>query len=395
MKKLSYILLVAVAAFAAACQKHGTLQESEEEPWLYDMTLPVPIQFGSSAPMTKAIVEGTELPLDARVGIFSYNKADGLDLSADNLLLNNEEVSVGSGNSLTFVNGEKYYPLESKMYFSFSGYYPYNEGGIVTLTASKISETGSLYQYFGGGPDPMSGQAVFGTKFNLGYDDIIWGESVATRTPGGVDGFNAKYIRSLKREEKDGLIPADKASGYKPSLGFQHLLTAIRFNVVADDESDNSNVTVTGFRVKNIPLTAFLIVASKDGNYPGGTIKFGKAVASNTISITDDGTASGKKTLNFTPTKDGKEIGVLLLAPQKSYECELDVKDPNGKLHTSKFTITNASEFESGKIYNLSAKVYDYVVVDVTYTLKEWTPGVGEITFEKSDGTSGPELEIG
>ena len=126
-----------------------------------------------------------------------------------------------------------YYPMQGGQNYTFYGYYPYQEAQPdVTATTAKVTITTD------------------------GSQDIIWSKAEAPQIPsntlwtidnGGtpiketsvLDGYNARYIRKIKfhnelvsEQSQYGQQEGD-AVAYVPFLKFNHMLTQLKFFVVA------------------------------------------------------------------------------------------------------------------------------------------------------------------
>ena len=73
MKRFSFIFLGALAILMAGCSKNEP-QVPDEDAWVYDLSLPVPIRFGSGIPATKG-EEGD--PLSGEICLCGFDERYG------------------------------------------------------------------------------------------------------------------------------------------------------------------------------------------------------------------------------------------------------------------------------------------------------------------------------
>ncbi len=252
MKKISLILLATVAIFAS-CSKHNDAPiVAPEEAWLYDVNLPVPIQFSSTSSLTKAEVVPVDgkFPAGLSLGIFGVNNNGDYwyATAAGDYLWTDEttnkpyvaELLTRDGGALEF-STTQYYPIRSDKSYDFYGYYPYqNTNG----EAATVSGT--------------QGAAI---KYNIGNIDVLWAKAEGKEySPkdgsAAIKGFNAKYIRAIT---KDG-----KKDENLPNLAFKHKLAKITFHVTSGMDKDNSAISVTNVDITGNYNSATFIVASRE-----------------------------------------------------------------------------------------------------------------------------------
>ena len=219
MKRFSLIFLGAlVMMIMAGCSKKNLQVTPDEDAWVDDLSLPVPIQFGSSSFLeTKA--EGIESVDDLAgkvLGIYGLAK-NGSDWTngSEDALLYNAKASV-TGSQVNLEGDKKYYPRESDKNFSFYGVYP-------RFTGAAMDADG-LYVNIG---KDSGDNVVHGL---LGSTDIIWSMSEAT-PEGDVDGYNAKYMRAIRK--------AGTYDAKSPSFLFGHVTAGLKIIVAANMDKHN------------------------------------------------------------------------------------------------------------------------------------------------------------
>ncbi len=252
MKQIQVCTLAAAALALLAC---GKTPNTPVEPGkdinsveIENESVPVPIELGSGTATKAAMIDAAAFA-DTKFGVLAID-VNAAATDANKVLLNGVEAGnttpAGKAYSITnFTEGPYYYPLISKNNYTFFGYRT-NEVRNYTLSEGYIV------------PD-----------IDLGYSDIIWAKAEATTLPeltgfeqyAGYNGFNAKYIRAIKAIAGAG----DYLAGtYAPKLHFNHITSALSFNIKAADgaaeESLDGKATLTGITLKNVKTTANLAV---------------------------------------------------------------------------------------------------------------------------------------
>ncbi len=395
--------MLAVVSFLAACQKDNALQGTTEDAWVYDVTLPVPIQFGSSSssPLTKAIVDGIE-DIGTELGIFgvdheAWKGVEGT-YTAGKFLFNDKDVHVvlagidDNKKTVAFDGGERFYPLYSQNNYTFYGYYPYREIGSSGTSYAILDDSG------------------YKVKYDIGTTDILWAQSKAEPFA-NLEGYNARYIRKIR--EHDAVYEARK-----PNLDFKHLLTALDFSIISDELQAVKNVEVTGIKVLNTYTDVVLMVSSNadatvtsDGKnlYGTGSGTFlyddeGSKAGSVDLTIPDDvpscnhGTDVHEAPKGYYATTKGLPLGTMMLPPEPSIltseeqelykiesydsECfyaEVSFRDASNK-YQSIYQVTFKLPLEdlangAGKRYSVAITVRDLMDIDVAINVNDWDEG--------------------
>lgn len=250
----------------ASCSKNEP-QAPDKDAWIYDLSLPVPIRFGSATPLTKAAVESLE---GLEISLWGFDKYADLGNIHDSLILfNNAHITVQGG----VIETGKYYPRDSKHHYAFYACYPRKNN-----------------------PKEINGDIHVTAPLN-GEIDYLW---ACARTTG--DGYNAKFIR--------------ENSSKQPTLTFEHVLAAIDFVALADSnsnqntDSDFTGITVKSVTVKNVPSNGTLVVAgAEEGNIINLTDEKDVLVFSGEENPTVSGTSLGSQYL-ICPNEEGYDIEV-------------------------------------------------------------------------------------
>lgn len=365
MKRFSIIALGALAMLMAGCSKDAPVSPPDENAWIKDVNLPVPVLFGSSSlsATTKAddpgMIEGETL-IERTVGVIGIDadattwKDPGTNstsvINPDALLLK-RTVKTKTNGDIVFENPKEYYPMVSDKSFNFYGYYPDNIGYLSVGTRGNEL------------PGSTTGSQVIFYNCTVGYQDILWAGTTnddrvfeyGTDDEGNpltVTGYNAKYIRKIKYAQmdidadetlSDGEKEAKKAEleRYMPQLKFKHCLSAARFFVQAKDdyaagtfvtEGGEKVLEVTGLTLKGIYNQGSLIVAIRNNNtvddaseWEGKMVKYGSAQPTDVNLTNPDGT----DITTVVPTTATSELGHgLMLIPGSA-----DKTDDNGETY--------------------------------------------------------------
>lgn len=287
-----------------------------------------------------------------------------------------------------------YYPMQGGQNYTFYGYYPYQEAQPeVTATTAKVTITTD------------------------GSQDIIWSKAGAPQIPSNtlwtidnegtpiketsvLDGYNARYIRKIKFHNE---LVSDQSQytqqegdpvAYVPFLKFNHMLTQLKFFVVAakdqskEDIENTKELRVKDIKLKQIENTAKLDITQGtiewsnageiDMHIPGGWTNEGNVA---------EGSPDDYKFIPQDPTNP-EAAGLAMIKPgETSYTLELTIDAPQtggavGTPQTQTVTLNIAqagdAAFEAGKYYNVKISLYAMQQVEVDATLAEWEEG-GEI----------------
>jgi hypothetical protein len=214
------------------CRKHRPGSDLDDD-WKYDVSLPVPINFG-----TASLTKGGEVTTldDLDLGIFGLEHGAPTAVnwtSGQSVLLYNITGRKGADNMIELVGGPYYYPLNNHINYAFYGYYPirYANGSPVSIS----QEDDALV-------------ATMQIKDNV---DILWGSAVATtvkgKDGGTYSGFNGRYIRKVVKDYPE----------YAPTLPFEHKTTNIVFNAKAKGdltEDEFAKFNSMGFKITGITV---------------------------------------------------------------------------------------------------------------------------------------------
>ena len=358
MKRFSIILFGALAILVAGCSKHAQ-PEPEFEPWVKDLSLPVPIQFGTPdllTPDTKAApINGTSDLIDKRIGVFAIDR-DATDWTSPEAILMNNVSASCDGSKITF-NPAQYYPVKSNKNYTFYGYYVYS------------AAVGNESDFE---PRPTMDADGYYVTLPMGNIDYLWARAKAdpySNSNGTHDGFNANYIREIT---KDG------ASEYMPSFAFSHITAGVDIVVKADEtESDVtfSDIQICSIHVDDAVTQAKLCIAHKTA------AKEGTFVAADAVRGQIQMTAGSNNTVwlqnagGFTPTTEGVTVGHgLFLYPEASYKVTVYYLSNATNKKWTPFEFTTAT-LEAGKKYTYTLLFHSSKAIEISVSVKGWATG--------------------
>ena len=385
MKRFSIILFGALAILMASCSKHAQ-PEPEFEPWVNDLSLPVPIQFGTpDVAQTKASPVDKASDLAGRwLGVFAINNASDADWTdSDNVLLNNASATYTGGEntgSLQFIGSStsnfvsKYYPVKSNINYTFYGYYV--QGG-TTLT----NDTNT----------PAIANGVYYVDVDFGALDYLWAKSVAKdykANEGGSEviysGYNAKYIRKITKDNK---------TDYMPAFAFKHITSLVSFIAKGDntdsmEDKDFKDIQVCSIVVKDAVKKAKLCIANKSEitssdnlQYEGKFFDRDEANKGdiNMCAVVSDGSKEYWLPNGETPcvpTVEGVPLGQgLFLCPGYKYSIFVYYRSHATGWEELK---VDTPQLEAGKKYVYTLIFHTSTKVDISVTLEEWKSGNSE-----------------
>ena len=391
MKHFGIIFLVMSAVFAAGCSKNiGTEKKPLENAWIYDETLPVPIQFGMTGMDVK--VKSSFNSLDdiegERFGIIAMDPGSR-KVCLDTVSAICEYDKVVDRHVFQF-SEKQYYPYSSDSNYSFFAYYkgsnkasPFYDEDCV-----RYPVEGSHW----GCDDIMWARADAKTLYVKHLAEINpdtgeeWGYVPAKKDVDATayyDGFNAAYIRYIAKEKPEGDIDHSYVSNL-PSLNFKHLTTNIRFLAVIDKNPATEfdvgpvikSLTIKG---DEIHTGADLIVAGYNdveegrldvSSYPKGT-----------VTMLDE---EGNTELNVVPTPEGTPVGDGFFFQPLSQNSPLVlsvVVQAGSEEKTLDLTIDEHVEFKAGNYYTYELKVYRQTGLEVhVSSVAPWVDGWGDAT---------------
>ena len=406
------ILFGALAIVVAGCSKNAAPDQPSaplENAWMFDESLPVPVQFGMSTGVglqsTKTMIN-TWSDLDYRLGVFALNLDgdEGLESGSFDVYLDNEPADCvydeSRGKDMIKFDENKYYPYASdKTYLSFFGYYPYFNGNTPEYYEDSIRIEIPAEEW--GKHDILCASSFADTMFvkkdaQLGYYVPVLKDE-ATHF---YRGYNATYMRFLNR---NGLYEEKM-----PNLVFKHKTTCFVFDayltgVSTDKVTDFDQVPIIqSIEISGMPIyeKAYLTVAKKDIE--------DKAAWSGSLSVAGSGNGTLKlggknaRDLNSTPDPETLKYNLpdnqFFLQPMDATN-ELTIKvtleNPYNKqreVYEAKFPAIpeEVKMFEEGKYYPFKITINYFAGVEISASLDPWKNGWTEGTENDNIGEDAP-----
>ena len=350
----------------ASCSKHAQ-PEPEFEPWVNDLSLPVPIQFGTPnlvSPDTKAApISGASALVGKRIGVFAIDKLSTNWANPESILMNNV-IASSDGSKITF-SPTQYYPVKSDKNYTFYGYYVYS------------ADVG--YESDSEEPTPTGDQDGYYVTLPMGNIDYLWAKSEAS-IYGSFDGFNAKYIREITKAS---------ATGYMPVFNFAHITAGLDIKVQADSEEsreDFSDIQICSVCVDTAVTSAKLCIAhrtdsSKEGTFVSASTTKGKIE----MTAGDNNTVWLQNAGKFTPTTEGVIVGHgLFLYPGDTYKVTVYYMSNATNKKWTPFTFTT-SALQAGHKYTYTLLFHASKAIDISVSVTDWTEETGA-TMDTSEG---------
>ena len=412
MKRIGMIFFGALAIVVAGCSKNAAPDQPSaplENAWMFDESLPVPVQFGMSTGVglqsTKTMIN-TWSDLDYRLGIFALNLdgEEGLERGSFDVYLDNEPADCvydeARGKDMIKFDENKYYPYASdKMHLSFFGYYPYFNGNTPEYYEDSIRIEIPAEEW--GKHDILCASSFADTMFvkkdaQLGYYVPVLKDE-ATHF---YRGYNATYMRFLNR---NGLYEEKM-----PNLVFKHKTTCFVFDayltgVPTDKVTDFDQIPIIqSIEISGMPIyeSAYLTVAKKDIE--------NKSEWSGTLSVAGSGNGTLKlggknaRDLNSTPDPETLKYNLpdnqFFLQPMDATN-ELTIKvtleNPYNKqreVYEAKFPAIpeEVKMFEEGKYYPFKITINYFAGVEISASLDPWKNGWTEGTENDNIGEDAP-----
>lgn len=343
---MNRILFVsAVVAALVSCAKQPAMNENA---WVNDESLSVPIQFAPSALVstdTKSInygliTGGTMSNLDVGIVSVAEYESAGAPVEWDrnlegSILIDNLAVTTSRTGAVVF-SPKLYYPFGNKYAYSFYSYYPYR---------NAEGETAEIVD------------GAYKITYPLGNTDILWAESKAVEY-NDVLGYNAAYCRAVKLGGED--------TTYYPKLQYKHFLTALVFKIVGKDaDIADYDVKVNGMQLVNTASTATLCIADSKGIGAGVLTGNGNT---GTIGFTD---------LDIAPTATSTELCTILALPSTNYTADITLTVDGANRSTVRIPVGDRlSSYNAGYIYYFTVTINNPQEITIMETgLEEWIPG--------------------
>lgn len=378
-----------LTALAVGCSKE--LPTVNENAWIYDESLPVPIQFGSlsSGMVTKAAVTDLDGLTGKPIGVFAWGEgsSDPMETSAKSIFPNGfrraqvaGDITGGVG-SLKFWEKDAeqatmvYYPMSSKYDYSFYAYYTGEEPVFGTCGENDYSIDVYFAQPF---TDILWGKC---SDSDLQYDETALPHLKYKENQ--IKGFNSRFSRAAAKQEV-----VDKER-YYPSIELKHACSAFSFYAKADEDASmtdvkleelNAHVKINSVEITNVPTSAKLIVAARTGDQGvfessgsgnvSMTVYNGYTILQTSGGVVLSTAASGGEDQFFLPPGDYSNSQAILhcTLDDNPFELSFDLKYTNEESEDS-------TEFEAGKSYSFVVIFKTLEEIQAYVTLKDWVNG--------------------
>ncbi len=367
MRSFSFIALAVATLSLAACARKDILPPGDpfaDKPWVIDETLPVPIRFGKGD-LFQIETKGTETALTSLAGkkvaitaLTSFTEVRDSTPDKKTMLFNGDIATVAAGGNVSFDVGNHYYPMpgqeDTVRNYSFYAYRITTDG----KDAKKplIGKSGSLNDYIDFDLNPETNNV-----------DVLWAKALAEDYSGGLQGFNARYIRAVTAAGE-----AAKAKFY-PKFAFTHSAAAIRFMVksaVGTTQSDYEkadkdacdftidSITVGGI-YNNVRLSlATGALAKADSSDVAAAFRQYPAAAV----VPAPGPVNFGNDLFILPGSDPKTISVHFT----------DKEGTPGATSSSNLSVPPGG-YVAGHIYTYTIVIASPVQMSISATLGDWT----------------------
>lgn len=337
MKRYIIILLSALAIIVAGCAKDVVTKApaAGDDAWMYDETLPVPVQFGGAD--VKSMINSISQINNKTFGVFAFDKF-ATDLRDDDgfMIRNASAVGVASATAGSLkLTQPAYYPNTSDTEFTFYSFYAYP----IDQVTYEITRTKALVNI------PVSG--VY---------DVLWAKA---ETAGG---YNAVYMR-------DG--------GAHPAFSFSHPAACLSFKACIDEKIEGTDVRLTALSIVAPAEATLCITDIVDRDKEGKFVAVGENV--DRPALTGGFSSSLSCVLTTEPQRFCQDMFIVPGGDKMTVKASFVIRSPGADkvLNTSDDIIQRTSSelvlkprnggvFEAGMIY--------------TFHLKMRTPE--ELTFE-------------
>lgn len=405
--KTRFWLFAAAALSFAACSQNDDIMEQPPVVTENDFESPdgqVVIQLGTGGSRSNADVSVTrgayadinDLIGKQQLGIFALGSKNHSDFGVDEyLLLNNVQAQISNQTSTNQDGSEKaslnkislkqtngtgyggvyYYPMSSRLNYSFYGYAPYSE-------SNKVASNKSIIEFadFAANQDILYAAAH---APSVNRNEITVPEKYDQETV--FDGYNAKYLRVLKYNHQHG----GTYKPWVPNLNFNHKLALLKIylkpadgQTPEEEEIVKTKQTVHSIKVMNQPKNLQMNILTGEVTAKGAETKDleGYVYFPTQEKYKFSDTPAGDRALSI--TEGTTPVIYFLVNPAKEYKMSLIIKTLNTvgfpPERTETFTIkrtdpsAQGKPFEAGKSYAVKLGIFAVQQVDVTASLTDW-----------------------
>ena len=367
MNRFGIVFLALSAVIAVGCSKNVDIEKQPVgEAWIYDESLPVPIQFGVSDMTVKVRSQFNNLDnlIGESFGVLA------MDVQSRNVLLNGETVTCEYDEDRSMYmmgfDQNKYYPYTSENNYSFFAYYKGDNPNPLYFDSNSVR------------------LKIAGNHW--GHQDVLWARSDAevlpvhynstlgeyvpahdeVSTDAYYHGFNAAYIRYIAKPKSGDL---HKYDDYLPKLDLEHVATNLRFKAVLDPRD------ATGFDAA--PVIKSLSISGPD-IYEGADLVLVDMAGGKEGYLDVTGYNTGVLTmssLNITPTEAGVQLGEGFFIQHLAADSPIQLTVETD-IQTLNFTIDRHVEFKPGFYYTFELKFFKKTGVELQVSsVAAWEDG--------------------
>lgn len=414
MKRFSIIFLVMLAALAASCSKDvETEKKPAVDPWIYDETLPVPIQFGVSSFDVKVKSSFNDVYdlVGQRLGVLAIDadmdwvSEDG-EKNNDIICLDDEIVTCSYDESklrhMLKFDQPRYYPYQSLYNFSFFAYFKGDNDNAPVYEQDRVRLP--IPEGVWGNQDLVYARADADTLFVTYSNDINpttnepYGYVPAVRGEDATafyTGYNASYIRYIAKEKPSNGLDHSYQT-HLPTLDFYHPSTNIKFLAVLDASNPTEmdvvpTIKAIGIKGEEIYLGADFNIVHKDGAEEGLFDVSGYEKGQVNLRGED-----GSIELSYVPSLEGTQLGDGFFFQPISANSPLTLVltlDNGQTEETIEVPINTHVEFKAGHFYTYELRIYRSASLEVAVaSVSPWLDGWADagVTPDSIGGDDNP-----
>lgn len=374
MRKSMFLVMSAMILLASCSKENDTVMDNggktpEVNPDAMKIELGTKSMSASVTPETRGTLDNWD---NTSIGIFSLAKGitDEWKLTDNNTcIMNNAKgvVTTGANGTDVQITLDKtyYYPMSSIYNYSFYGYYPYIDNTVIDGITTDGTIVKAMYATFDG------------------TQDIIYGTAVASKID-IYDGYNAKYFRKA-------------AGAQKPVITFKHLLTRLKFNIIASGENQAEieiakKLKITAIEIVKVPTNISLILADRIGT-SNGNLEFTTPVDETSSYKLKDSAGGDAAETAPGDAPGGAPMGDYMMLPanavqaQGAYIARISMRStvdnaPTIPVSTLNIALNNGAKFEAGKSYNVKLTVNGLSEITISANLVGWINGDEDADIE-------------
>ena len=417
MKRISIIFQLGLVALAVGCSKDV---ETDSKPvvdaWVYDETMPVPIQFGASyfnVDVKSPFNDVSDL-VNQNLGVIALDaKKDWLegDVKNDEVICLDDEIVTCAYDEnyaryMLKFDQARYYPYQSFCNFSFFAYYkgknensPVYEQDRVTLPITgdvwgnqdqvyARADADTLYVKYSEEIDSFTGEPY-------GYVPAVKEEDATAF----YSGFNASYMRYIAKDKPANGLDHSYGS-HLPTLNFTHPTTNIRFVAVLDEATVSELDAIPVIRTvaikgDEIYTGADFVLVHKDAEQEGvfDVSRYDKGL----VYLRNQ---SGGTSFNVTPSLSGAKLGdgffFQPISENSPMTLILTIDNGQGE-EVVEVEVGKHVEFKAGHFYTYELRIYKSVGVEVAVaSVAPWLDGWADagVTPDSIGNESGPSIVL-